>query len=93
MRTYLNLMISERIYYHCISAKMKGTIAVFIVCLLVLTENKIVFQDNFDELDFTKWKHDITLAGGGNWEFELYDNNRSTTFVKDGKLNIKPVLT
>ena len=23
----------------------------------------------------------------------MYDNNRSTTFVKDGKLNIKPVLT
>jgi len=33
------------------------------------------------------------MAGGGNWEFQLYDNNRSTTFVKDGKLNIKPVLT
>jgi hypothetical protein len=33
------------------------------------------------------------MAGGGNWEFQLYDNNRTTTFVKDGVLNIKPVLT
>ena len=33
------------------------------------------------------------MGGGGNWEFELYDNNRSTTFVKDGVLNIKPVPT
>lgn len=33
------------------------------------------------------------MAGGGNWEFQIYDNNRSTTFVKDGVLNIKPVLT
>jgi beta-glucanase (GH16 family) len=68
-----------------------------LICLLlavfVLTSTKIIFEDNFDFLDFTKWRHDITLAGGGNWEFQLYDNNRSTTFVKDGVLNIKPVLT
>lgn len=65
----------------------------FTLLLLVLASSKIVFQDDFDDLDFTKWRHDITLSGGGNWEFELYDNNRSTTFTKDGVLNIKPVLT
>lgn len=61
--------------------------------LAVLGSSKLVFEDNFDFLDFTKWRHDITLAGGGNWEFQIYDNNRSTTFTKDGVLNIKPVLT
>ena len=61
--------------------------------LLVTLESKLVFEDNFDTLDFQKWRHDITLAGGGNWEFQLYDNNRSTTFTKNGLLNIKPVLT
>jgi hypothetical protein len=61
--------------------------------LLVALESKLVFEDNFDFLDFEKWKHDITLAGGGNWEFQLYDNNRTTTFTKNGVLNIKPVLT
>ena len=55
--------------------------------------SKLVFQDHFDTLNFSQWRHDITLPGGGNWEFELYDNNRSTTFTKDGVLNIVPVLT
>ncbi|KXN69864.1 glycoside hydrolase family 16 protein, partial [Conidiobolus coronatus NRRL 28638] len=39
------------------------------------------------------WKHDITLGGGGNWEFEYYSNNRSTSFVKNGKLHLRPILT
>ena len=66
---------------------------VLLSLLLALFSAKLVFEDNFDFLDFDKWRHDITLAGGGNWEFQIYDNNRSTTFVKDGVLNIKPVLT
>jgi len=66
---------------------------VLILVVLFVANSKLVFEDNFDDLDFTKWRHDITLAGGGNWEFELYDNNRSTTFAKEGKLNIVPVLT
>lgn len=35
--------------------------------LLVTMQAKLVFSDDFDFLDFEKWKHDITLAGGGNW--------------------------
>jgi beta-glucanase (GH16 family) len=33
------------------------------------------------------------MAGGGNWEFQWYVNNRSNSFVKDGKLHLKPTLT
>ena len=54
---------------------------------------KLVWSDEFDTLDFTKWKHEITMGGGGNWEFEYYANNRSTSYVKDGMLHIKPLLT
>ena len=36
---------------------------------LAAVSGKLVFEDNFDRLDFKKWKHDITLSGGGNWEF------------------------
>lgn len=68
-------------------------ISLVFAVLLLLVATKLVFEDNFDTLDFKKWKHDITLAGGGNWEFQIYDNNRSTTFVKDSKLNIKPIPT
>lgn len=64
-----------------------------LVILCPLCLSKLVFEDNFDFLDFSKWRHDLTLSGGGNWEFQVYDNNRSTTFVKDSILNIKPVLT
>jgi len=73
---------------------MLRSISILLIFLLAVSvQSKIVFQDDFDTLDFTKWRHDITLAGGGNWEFQIYDNNRTTTFAKDGILNIKPVLT
>jgi len=67
-----------------------------LICLLLglsAVSAKIIFEDNFTTFDFTKWEHDITMSGGGNWEFQLYDNNRSTSFVQNGTLNIRPVLT
>ncbi|KDR21211.1 beta-1,3-glucan-binding protein-like [Zootermopsis nevadensis] len=53
----------------------------------------LIFNEEFDTLDLSTWNHEKTASGGGNWEFEIYDNNRSNSFVKDGKLNIKPTLT
>jgi len=41
----------------------------------------------------SKWKHEITESGGGNWEFEVYVNNRSNSFVKNSILYIKPTFT
>ncbi len=32
---------------------------------------ELIFEDNFDTLDFNMWQHEITLAGGGNWEFQV----------------------
>ena len=60
---------------------------------VVEESDDLVWSDEFDTLDFTKWKHEITMGGGGNWEFEYYANNRSTSYVKDGMLYIKPLLT
>jgi hypothetical protein len=54
---------------------------------------RLIFKDDFDFLDLKKWKHDLTLSGGGNWEFQLYHNNRTNTFVEDGIFHIKPTLT
>ena len=51
---------------------------------------KLMFDDEFDTFNLTMWKHEITLGGGGNWEFEYYDNNRSNSYVKDGVLYLKP---
>lgn len=38
-------------------------------------------------------KHEITLGGGGNSEFEYYTNNRSNSYVLNSILYIKPTLT
>lgn len=32
---------------------------------------RLVFHDEFDEFDLSVWKHDITMGGGGNWEFQV----------------------
>ena len=53
----------------------------------------LVFEENFDTLDLSIWKHVLTASGGGNWEFEYYTNNRSNSYVRDGILYIKPTLT
>ena len=41
----------------------------------------LIWEDQFDKLDFSKWQHEITMGGGGNWEFEWYTNNRTNSFV------------
>jgi len=53
----------------------------------------LIFEDNFDFLDFKTWQHEISMSGGGNWEFQYYTNNRSNSYTKDGLLYLKPTLT
>nr|AGT42010.1 lipopolysaccharide and beta-1,3-glucan-binding protein [Meretrix meretrix] len=53
----------------------------------------MIFEDNFDSLNLDVWEHEITAGGGGNWEFQYYTNNRTNSYVRDGKLFIKPTLT
>lgn len=33
------------------------------------------------------------MGGGGNWEFQIYNNNRTNSFVEDGVLHLQPTLT
>jgi hypothetical protein len=35
-----------------------------------ICSGQLIFEDNFDTLDQSKWRHEITMAGGGNWEFQ-----------------------
>eukprot|EP00735_Rhodelphis_limneticus_P006972 TRINITY_DN1944_c0_g1::TRINITY_DN1944_c0_g1_i1::g.23088::m.23088 TRINITY_DN1944_c0_g1::TRINITY_DN1944_c0_g1_i1::g.23088 ORF type:complete len:427 (+),score=155.48,sp/Q8N0N3/BGBP_PENMO/47.26/1e-110,Glyco_hydro_16/PF00722.16/1.8e-18 TRINITY_DN1944_c0_g1_i1:46-1281(+) len=53
----------------------------------------LIFSDDFTTLDMNQWKHELTMGGGGNWEFQRYVNSRKNSFVQDGKLFIKPSLT
>jgi len=57
------------------------------------TGPRLIFNDDFNRLDYSVWEHELTLAGDGNWCFQQYTNNRTNTFVRDGKLYIKPTLT
>lgn len=69
--------------------------AVFFMLLAVgaLANYKLIFDDNFNELNVNAWEHELTLGGGGNWEFQMYTNNRSTSFVENGVLYLRPILT
>jgi len=52
--------------------KYLALLLITLLSVLSLTHSKLVFSDDFDFLDPKKWKHDITLAGGGNNEFQIY---------------------
>ncbi|GLV44856.1 Gram-negative bacteria binding protein 1 [Carabus blaptoides fortunei] len=68
--------------------KVSGSNAPHKIC-----SGDLIFHENFHTLDFQKWKHENTLSGGGNWEFQWYTNNRSNSYVKNNRLYIKPTLT
>ncbi len=53
----------------------------------------LIFEDNFDTLNFKTWEHELTMGGGGNWEFEWYVNNRTNSYVRDGVLYILPTMS
>ena len=69
------------------------TVILLTLHLVIARDLKLVLEDDFKTLDLSRWRPEITAGGGGNWEFEIYDNNRTTSFVRDGVLNIKPALT
>lgn len=52
----------------------------------------LIFEETFEDLDLETWEHENTLAGGGNWEFQYYANNRSNSYVENGALHIVPTL-
>lgn len=70
----------------------KNTLALLLSTASVAMSG-LIFEDNFDKLNFNVWEHEQTLGGGGNWEFEWYVNNRSNSYVKNSILYLKPTLT
>ncbi|XP_056629844.1 uncharacterized protein LOC130440605 [Diorhabda sublineata] len=85
------LIINLLVYnvHSCVESitTVSGTHAAATVC-----SGDLIFEDNFSKLDLTKWQHEQTLGGGGNWEFQWYTNNRSNSYVENGYLNIRPTL-
>uniref|UniRef100_A0A1Q3FIF0 Putative beta-13-glucan-binding protein-like isoform x3 n=1 Tax=Culex tarsalis TaxID=7177 RepID=A0A1Q3FIF0_CULTA len=58
-----------------------------------ICKNQLIFEDHFHQLDRSVWRHENSLAGGGNWEFQWYSGSDRNSYTKDGKLFIKPTLT
>ncbi|CAG7785558.1 unnamed protein product [Allacma fusca] len=59
----------------------------------VYQSGDLIFQDEFDSFDLETWDHELTFSGNSNWEFQMYINTRKVSFVKDGHLHIKPILS
>ncbi|CAB3361568.1 Hypothetical predicted protein [Cloeon dipterum] len=100
LRLFLNLLLLTQaggiaqikpsicIYSLTTSSNFKGKIC----------KGTLIFEDNFTKLDPQKWTHEITMAGGGNNEFQIYwngsvapPNASANVFITDSSvLNIKP---
>jgi len=53
----------------------------------------LIFQDEFNSFNTSRWQHIITTWRGGNDEFEYYTDRSENSYVRDGVLYIKPTLT
>lgn len=54
----------------------KCVLVLVLVLLVLLVESGagnevLVFDEGFDTFDLSVWKHEISMSGGGNWEFEV----------------------
>ena len=78
---------------------MYAAVWVLTVCVVGLPRSfseegdGLIFADDFNTFDMSTWKHELTMGGGGNWEFQMYVNSRDNSYVRDGVLFIKPTLT
>jgi len=53
----------------------------------------IIWQDEFEYFDNSKWKNEININGGYNNEFQIYGNYDANKYVRDGILYIVPTLS
>lgn len=77
--------------FACVPSKTKasGSKAPNQIC-----SGQLIFEDNFDSIDKSKWKFENTLAGGGNWEFQWYPgHDRKNAYTSNGNLHIAPTTT
>ncbi|XP_055318855.1 beta-1,3-glucan-binding protein-like [Sitodiplosis mosellana] len=58
-----------------------------------ICKGQLLLDERFVDFDRDLWKHEVTLGGGGNWEFQWYVDDPKNSFVKDGKLVLRPTLT
>jgi beta-glucanase (GH16 family) len=69
---------------------MLATLLLFLCLWHAGSAETLVWQDEFDTFDLSKWNHLVTAWGGGNQEFEYYRNDRRNSYVRDGVLYLRP---
>jgi len=53
----------------------------------------VVFRDDFNSFNSGQWKHEVSMYGGYNGEFQVYTNRQENVFVRNGQLYLKPTYT
>ncbi|KAE8737378.1 Gram-negative binding protein, partial [Frankliniella occidentalis] len=56
-------------------------------------KGQVVFEDNFDSVDLTRWSHEVKISGAPDYEFCIYTQNPENTFTQKGLLHLSPTLT
>lgn len=87
---YVILLIAVSVTKACTSTAttVVGTHAPKTFC-----SGDLIFEENFDTFDTNKWQHAVTMAGGGNYQFNWVVNDRNNTYASGGNLHIRPTLT
>nr|CAD7573933.1 unnamed protein product [Timema californicum] len=75
------------------SSNFQCTESVTVTTKSPVCSGQLLFQDDFNNLNLESWQHEITASGGRHSEFQMFVNNRSNSFVRDGVLHIRPTLT
>ncbi|XP_059163563.1 beta-1,3-glucan-binding protein-like [Physella acuta] len=53
----------------------------------------VIFRDDFNSFDRSKWTHEVSMFGGYNGEFQVYTNDHKNVYIKDGHLYLMPIPT
>ncbi|KAL1110475.1 hypothetical protein AAG570_008003 [Ranatra chinensis] len=52
---------------------------------------QVIFEDQFDKLDLTKWTRSIRISGQDH-EFVTYEDDERNSYVENGRLVIRPIV-
>jgi len=79
LQTHQNVVLTGlvRIFAH-----MLATLLLFLCIWHAGSAERLVWQDEFDNLDLSKWSHVVSAWGGNNQEFQYFRNDRRNRYMK-----------
>lgn len=55
-------------------------------------ESQLIFQDNFETINYIAWNHVVKISSVPDYEFSIYHGQNTSTYVKNNTLFLKPFL-